>query len=365
MKRYNQRMLARIKKLPTAVIVGIMLFLLYPALLLWEHSLLKARIVNDCLDPRKNLENCYLDYYQNTAKTLGTKGALAILHERKQVDAKLSTNCHEPMHEIGRVAFVEYGSVAEAYAHADYTCWGGYLHGVVEAAFRGKHISDISSEAIRSLCDSVKEKGEKSFEYFSCVHGLGHSLMFVSDNDLLWSLTHCDNLSSVWETRQCQNGAFMQNLFSNYNDHASEFAATDDLHFPCSVMEERFQDVCYQVQGKLILDRTKWNFTDAFHVCTTIASSTLQSACASGLGAGVSNFAKYDPKRVSTLCAEAAGPLDDSCLYGALTDLEGVVGDTSLGEKVCALREGATRDKCLNILSTAHQYFPGKTIKGE
>ena len=355
-------MLYRLKKIPVPILVVLLLLLLYPTFVIWSHSRLKARVENNCLDPRKELEDCYVDYYNNTAKKLGAAVALKQLHDRKETDTVLAVNCHEAMHEIGHAAFEEYGSIAKAYAHADYTCWGGFLHGVVEESMRGRTIDDIEKDELNSMCKVVKGVGEKSFEYFSCVHGLGHALMFVSNNDLPKTLIHCDDLSNVWEARQCANGAFMQNMFSNYNDHASDYVSKTDLHVPCNIVRENLQDVCYQVQGKLILDRLSWDFDKAFTFCATLPTGTTSAACVSGLGAAVSNFSAYKPQKVSELCSKAPSGLDQDCLYGAITDLEGVVGDTTLGKQVCSFQPTEKQTKCLRIVEQAHVDFPGKAV---
>ena len=353
-------MFARLKKLPAVVIVGVVIVLLFPAYSMWSHSMLKARIQNECLDLRKELRDCYYAHYRSVADREGSAVALKQLHERRESDDLLKVNCHEAMHEIGRVAYDERGSIADAYAHADFSCWGGYLHGVVEASLRGKKLADIASGAIHTMCDSVRGDGEKSFTHFSCVHGIGHALMFVSDNDLTNVLSRCDDLGDIWETRQCANGAFMQNMFSNYDDHASDFIDKNDLHYPCNITRVDEQDVCYQVQSKAIIDGLGGDFQKAFRFCGDLASSTLSVACTSGLGAAVSSYSSYNAPRIAKLCAEAPAPLDESCLYGALTDLEGVVGDSSLGKRVCEHQPVEKQAKCFEILNQAHADFPGR-----
>ena len=336
----------------------VMLLLIISACVEWQHSILRSRIVHHCVDPRIPVEDCFITYYHDTAERYGTKEALKELRARKETDILLNTNCHQAMHEIGKVAFREYGSIAEAYAHADYSCWGGYLHGVVEASLRGKALADISAESLRTMCDSAKNKGEMSFTHFSCVHGIGHALMFISNNDLPNSLIRCDDLADKWESRQCANGAFMQNLFSKYNEHRSAYIPSDDLRFPCTIAREKDRDVCYKVQGRFILDALDWDFDRSFAFCSELSDDALRSACASGLGAAVSNHAAYIPKRVRALCA-AARSLQQDCLYGAMMDLEGVAGDTSLGEKVCLSEPDTEKTACNETLTRAHRDFPG------
>lgn len=356
-------MFASLKKLPAVVIVGIVLVLLFPAYSMWNHSMLKARIQNECLDPRKELQDCYYAHYKSVAHTEGSAAAVKELHERRESDDLLKVNCHEVMHEIGRAAYDERGSIADAYAHADFSCWGGYLHGVVEASMRGKKLPDVASTTIRTMCDSVKGDGERSFTHFSCVHGIGHALMFVSDNDLMTVLERCDDLVDIWEIRQCANGAFMQNMFSNYDDHASDFIDKNDLRYPCNIIREDEQGICYQVQSKVIIDGLGGDFQKAFRFCGDLASSTLSAACTSGLGAAVSLYSMYDTKRIAALCSETpSSVLGESCLYGALTDLEGASGSTSLGKTVCSNIPQERQGACLDILLRAHADFPGKAM---
>ena len=351
-------MISILRKLPVPAYIVMMLLLCIPAYVKWTESRLHSRIVHHCYDPKLMLEECFLTYYQREAKAQGVEVALKKLHRHMKNDPTLTTNCHESMHEIGHVAYDEYGSIAKAYAHADYSCWGGYLHGVIEESLRGKNLKDIPGDSLRTLCDGSKAKGKKSFEHFSCVHGIGHALMFISDNDLPQALIRCDDLADTWETGQCVNGAFMQNMFSKYNDHHSQYLPTSDLHFPCSIAREKDKGACYQVQGRLILDALNWDFTKGFAFCGTLATKELRFSCADGLGAAVSNHSAYDTKTIVRLCA-LAGELEQDCLYGALTDLEGVVGDTNLGAKVCEREPEPVRSACTNTLKRTHEDFPG------
>ncbi len=355
-------MIKKVKNIPIPIMVIIVFLLLIPVFQTWNHGYIKARFENNCFNPRETLEDCHDSYYRKTAIAHGTRFALLLLEKRKLTDSVLATNCHQATHEIGRVAYKEYGSIGSAYTEADYTCWGGYLHGVVEASMRGRNIADVSASELRSMCSEVKGNDSKSFEYFSCVHGIGHALMFVSNNDLLTSLTHCDDLLNSWEIRQCANGAFMQNMFSNFNEHVSEFATKDDLHYPCNVVREDEQDICYQVQSKLIIDGLGGDFGKALQFCGELISSTSSKACASGVGAGVSIYSAYRPQRIVKLCSLAHGELVESCLYGALTNLEGVVGDTSLGEKVCSFVPAEKKQSCEVVLAQAHADFPGRVV---
>ncbi len=360
----NKVMISRIKRLPVSVIIGIVLILLCVVQFEWSKSEISSRVGHHCYNPSTPTQECYISYYRNISEKSGTKASLLELHKRLESDSRFNANCHSAMHAIGRSAFREYGSIAEAYAQADYSCWGGYLHGVVEASMSRKKLSDISAETVRTMCDSVKTMGETSFMHFSCVHGMGHALMYVGHNDLPNTLLRCDDLADEWESRQCANGAFMENTIAD-SDHPTLFQPKDDLKYPCSVVREKDRDVCYQVQSKFILDHFKWDFPKAFDFCNKLETKAYRTLCAQGLGAGVSVYTAYDPKVIYDTCSGAGGELSDECLYGALTDLEGKTGTINSGTEVCQYAPVTKRSNCINIVKSAHVAFPGATKNSE
>ncbi len=357
-------MISSLKRLPLSVIIGLMFMLLCAISFEWSKSELRSRLGHLCYDPRISIQDCYISYYKTIAQHDGTNAALIELHAHLKSDDRFNANCHEAMHAIGRSAFHEFGSIAEAYARADYSCWGGYLHGVVEASMSRKKLSDLSAETLRTMCDSVKTAGETSFMHFSCVHGIGHALMYIGHNDLPNILLRCDDLGDEWESRQCANGAFMENTLAD-SDHPSHFQPKDDLNFPCSVVRDKDKDVCYQVQSKFILDHFKWNFSKAFNFCSTLSTERFRSLCAQGLGAGVSVYTAYDPKAIYGICSGSDGNLPDECLYGALTDLEGKTGTINSGSEVCQYAPEAKQASCMDIRNRAHAAFPGATKNSE
>ena len=352
--------ISRLKKLPVTVIIGFVLILLCAATFEWRSSELSTRLGHHCYDPSILIQDCYISHYRTIAERDGTKAALLELHKHLKSDNRFNANCHMAMHAIGRNAFQEFGSIAEAYSQADYSCWGGYLHGVVEASMSRKKMSDISAKTLRTMCDSVKTAGETSFMHFSCIHGLGHALMYVGHNDLPNILLRCDDLGDDWESRQCANGAFMENTLAD-SGHPSHFQPKDDVNFPCNIVRDKDKDVCYQVQSKFILDHFKWDFSKAFTFCGDLSTQSFRSLCTQGLGAGVSVYTAYEPRAVYDICSQAGGNLSDECLYGALTDLEGKTGSTNAGGDVCLYSPESRRTSCIDILNRAHTAFPGAT----
>lgn len=349
-------MISRLKKLPVSVIITVILLLLCVGYVELVHSEFRSRVTHHCLNPRQGIYDCYSMYYGNLAKNKGTKKSLAELNVNKVGDMSLSANCHQSMHAIGRNAFQEYGSIAQAYVHADYSCWGGYMHGVVEASMSRKKMSDFSAEDLRTMCDEVKGSIETSFSHFSCIHGIGHALMYISHNDLPNALVRCEDLVDGWEIRQCVNGSFMENTLAD-EDHPSKFSPKNDPHFPCSAVPEKYADVCYQVQSKYILDYLG-NFKEAFEFCKNLPHTKEQNLCAQGLGAAVSVYNKYNILTIAQICNAAPVPLDNECLYGALTNLEGMSRSVKLGNEVCQNLPQEKGGACLRTLDKAHADFP-------
>ena len=83
------------------------------------------------------------------------------------------------------------------------------------------------------------------------------------------------------------------------------------------------------------------------------------------IGAGVSVYSAYEPAKIANLCALAHAPLENECLYGALTDLEGKTSKIELGHEVCKNEKNEKFSECEQVLQKAHIAFPGGSKSSE
>src|SRR5215813_10903651 len=138
----------------------------------------------------------------------------------EEEDAGLRLACHPVVHALGREIFRVKGNIHDAFLACDQTCHSGCYHGAVERFLRGdskapaRHVTE--SEILRRVPTACDAKAPRRV-YFQCLHGLGHALMFFTENDLETSLKGCDALIDTWSQESCYGGVFMENLVSSLN----------------------------------------------------------------------------------------------------------------------------------------------------
>ena len=150
-----------------------------------------------CPNESGDTSTCWSGYYMAFLEKYPAVDALLDLKMRYETGEKAKGFCHPLLHLIGAEAGREYGSVGEAYKHAETFCRAGYYHGVLEGIF-GEVDEDLpaspnSAQAsggekllsqLDSFCKDVHGRERYSYDYFSCVHGIGHGLMAYFGHDL-------------------------------------------------------------------------------------------------------------------------------------------------------------------------------------
>jgi len=240
--------------------------------------------------------------------------------------------CHELLHIIGESAYAQTGSVSRAYAGGDPFCRAGYYHGILEGAF-GDDGEELLSR-LDDLCAQVPGKEYYSYQYFSCVHGIGHGLMAYFDQDLFRSLFACSRLSGEWEAGSCAGGIFMQNAMND----PGEFRE-DDPFYPCTAVGDRFDDACYLMQTSHIIATNAGDFAATFALCGTLGP-THRVTCFESLGRDASGWARGDIDGAAAYCALGRETYErDHCMIGAAVDFIQSRGEEA-ARTLCGKAEG-------------------------
>ena len=200
------------------VVVGLGLGLLGGRVWLQNHPI-KPGIVG-CLDVRNAASRieCLRDRTLERAREDGA--ADAALELRNAAGAKLPTECHLAMHELGERAGK--GEVPSDFA-ADWkrvgldeqaTCDQGWIHGFLAVAFVGVPTSELPA-ALENCTKVIDRPGE-------CDHALGHVFVRAAKGDgLIEGLEACTALGPEFDavdggrgaaqrTHDCQHGAVME-----------------------------------------------------------------------------------------------------------------------------------------------------------
>ena len=223
---------------------------------------------------------CYRGYYKMLLQRSGAKVAMSDIRSRYS-DPFIKSQCHQLAHVVGREAALFYPNVSEAFRYGDSFCWSGYYHGVMEGI-----VGDVGQENLArkldSICMDIPGKESFSFDYYNCVHGLGHGIMGVSNNELFKSLEMCDNLTGGWERSSCWSGAFMENIIADEVYHVSKYLSSDPL-YPCNAVADKYKNTCYLMQTSRMLALVNRDFTKVFDLCGSVEEPYINT-CYQSLG---------------------------------------------------------------------------------
>ena len=263
---------------------------------------------------------CSKKHFALLTQHVGIKPALEALKEEYAKNPEIVSDCHQLSHTVGNTAVDHYeGNIAKAFLDGDSFCWSGYYHGVVERAIARIGEAQFIAHA-DSMCAAIPGKERYSFDYYNCVHGLGHGIMSATENDLFHSLAVCDNLSGDWERRSCYGGTFMENIMVDNRNEKTKFLKRDDLMYPCDAVAVAYKEQCYLMQTSYALSKNGYDFKHTFELCSKV-DVAFRDTCTQSIGRDASGNSVSDIARTVEKCSLA---LDDNqeknCIVGAVKD---------------------------------------------
>ncbi len=310
--------------------------------------------VPHCVNEKSMSFPCWKEKYERSTRELGVAASLVSMKAAYAHNSYVASQCHQLTHVVGNMsAEMHSADIAEAFTGGDAFCWSGYYHGVVERAV-GLVGRDNIVAKLNSLCAKIPGKQSYSFDYYNCVHGLGHGLMSITRNELFESLALCDNLTDNWEQQSCQGGVFMENVMADNRNHFTKYLKKDDLTYPCNAVDEKYKQQCYLMQTSYMLTKNGYDFNDVFRRCAD-ADLNYRNTCAESAGRDASGNSISDTKRTLATCGLAL--YDDQyqhCLEGAVKDFVSYFHDDKRAHELCAGAREKFRFGCQN---TAESYY--------
>lgn len=267
------------------------------------------------LDTNKCLE----DYYEDLVTSKGVVIAFTELKKSYELVPAVKGDCHQITHSMGHAAADLEGSVGKAFAIGDAMCWSGYYHGVMEEILESIGTTTLKS-TINTICSDVPGKETYSFDYYNCIHGLGHGVMLLYDFNVFTSLAACDTLMGSWEQSSCGGGVFMENIMVESRGGKSAFLKPLDPVYPCNAVSELHKSQCYLMHTSHMLTTVGNDFAKVFQICSTVEES-YQDSCYQSLGRDASGQSVSNIDRTVTTCNLAPGARAlKNCVIGAVKD---------------------------------------------
>jgi len=302
--------------------------------------------------------DCYELHYQNLVTEEGLDRAMEDIKSRYQTNSYVRSQCHPLMHVIGRTSYLLFPSVHEAFAGGDPFCWSGHHHGVMEAVISETGLSGLP-DVIDSICDGIPGKNSYSFDYYNCLHGLGHGVMAVTNTELFDSLAQCDGLSGEWEEKSCASGVFMENVIVDGKNHFTKYLkGLDDPHYPCDVSPEKYKHTCYLMQTSYMLKIDNGDFQKTFEWCSE-AELAYRTTCYASLGRDASGRSISDVTRTIAWCSLATDRAQlENCIIGAAKDFVSYHHSDSQANHLCdAVQDEEVRLVCHSTVEGYYKTF--------
>jgi hypothetical protein len=278
------------------------------------------------------------------------KIALSKLRERVKTDDALLRSCHLLTHDIGHSAYQKYGNFGEAMKFQDEICNSGYLHGIIESYF-SQHTPD--AETLKAVCGAYPEG---KFLAWECYHGVGHGLMFFTQNDLPKSLALCSEFRADFEKSSCINGVFMENFNTDEKLHPSRFLKESDPFYPCGEQADENKAACYLYAPTYYLSMHKNDYIGAIRWCNG-AEMFYGGVCANGVGTQVMKENINDVKFVERTCMSAPALKVGSCIEGMTGLYINHYSSILSAQKMCAQLEEENQEFCYNTITSRSALF--------
>ncbi len=299
---------------------------------------------------------CFEKYYQTLVAEDTIVAAFVDLKVRYDENALVRSLCHPLVHVIGREATKKYPNVAEAYVKGDHFCWSGYYHGVMEGILRDTAPEELPA-VISGICESIPGKATYSFDYYNCVHGLGHGVMYITQSELFEALELCDNLAGQWEKESCYGGVFMENIITDFENHFTKYLRPGEPLYPCTAVKEQYKRPCYLMQTSYVLKINGYNFADAFAQCSTVEEQH-KSICYQSIGRDASGSTVSDVQRTKAYCMLGKdSDQQTNCVIGAVKDFISYFHSDAQAKQLCNTFTEDTRNICIFVADSYYKSF--------
>lgn len=332
-----------------AILTSILFIVLGLSNLSAQKNISKCEVGNTDFD-------CYSEYYKSLVGQKGVSKAFEALKEEFKTNSYVVSQCHPITHVIGHAAVSLYPEISEAFKHGDPYCWSGYYHGVMEEVVEKVGINKISNK-LDTICSLVEGKSEYSFDYYNCVHGLGHGLMSINNDELFNSLKMCDNLSGSWERESCYGGVYMENVIIDNRGDYTKYLKPEDPLYPCNAVEYKYKSSCYLMQSSYALKVFKYDFSKVFDICRK-ADDGFTAICFQSVGRDASGSTSSNAVPTKDKCYLGKDYYEQSnCVTGAVKDFISYYHSDVQAKKFCSILTPDLKKHCLKIAEDYYKTF--------
>lgn len=294
----------------------------------------------------KNTKNELIEHM----KQKNPRVALETLREKMKSNQAITRSCHDLVHEIGHAAYEKYDDFGQAMQYQDELCNSGYLHGIIE-----NHFSK-SNDIFTTMNTVCNQYSPKSFIGWECLHGVGHGLMYFTENNLPKSISFCEEYADIFSRQTCINGVFMENFNVDQKLHVSKYLDANNPMSPCTQQKPKYKTDCYLYAPTYFLSLHKNEYLDALQWCKT-AEDEFQLTCATGVGSQAIKENIANPKFVESLCMQGSRDATNACIAGMVGLYINHFGGLNEAKMLCTKLEKTNQKICEQTIVSQQTLF--------
>lgn len=356
-----------------------------------------SALLRQCGDPGDQ-ENaaCYEAALLEVLASEGVRPAMDRLEELAGASPEIRRDGHVYAHAIGLAAYTDAEEVGRRFAECTPAFQSGCYHGVIQSYFAA-HVAEhgpehLDAATVDALCEELRGAPETQWQLFQCAHGLGHGLTMVFDHQLPQALEGCDLIASPWEREGCYGGVFMENIVQATTPHhsvgrpqvaggaeagaedahahhhaagesAASFRALDPAEplYPCTVLDARYLNSCYQMQTSAILFFNKGDMAAAFRTCDG-APAAYRTACYQSMGRDISAYTVQDHSEAVRLCSLGDPRYQPACHTGYAKNLVDLTARPADGFAYCrSIPQAESKRRCYEAVGEEIWVLAGET----
>ena len=278
--------------------------------------------------------------------------------------------CHHLTHYLAQTAYRQGATVDEIYQQCTPVCGGGCYHGALEAYFSENYPPNVYQDenvlvgAANRVCGDLDSYDLPGL-YIQCIHGLGHGLMYATDNEVPQALQVCDKLGPFADKRVCYNAVFMEDILgaAGYSVHPSKYIGqTNDPFGMCESYDERYRSSCYTSITFYKDLFSPFDQAGVVGVCEQVPEE-YQRACFFNYGA-IKALRTLNSSKIKFGCdyVKDAGYRNE-CVKGALQGLTSRYGSiTAPAVEFCSVVRSENKESCWSQLGNSLSIWSkGKT----
>ena len=287
---------------------------------------------------------CYLQAFGNLSYHEGPKKALDAPQSEDRHGSRRSSRpaTRSPTRSAPARCCASTGTSARHSDEGAPTCGSGYYHGLLQWKLAGVTPGQGRERRAQRLHRAGTIRAN-AYDYYQCVHGLGHGLMLYTRYDLPKALDLCHQLATSYDSVSCTGGVFMENQQSSYGIR-SKYLKKDDLLYPCDVVKDEDKLYCYLLVTSYILPQVGYDWKKAADWCRKSDANFVQY-CFQSYGRDASGTAREDPDGIIQNCSNA-GSGERECIFGAVRDILNNNPSDVRSKQLCQKVESEFRSYC-------------------